>query len=181
FWAAYVPCEAQDLDAVRLTLEQIDIIKRMTIQYSNYLTLVNTSQGIEDAFKNGKIASILGVEGGHLIGNSLGVLRMYYDLGVRMLTLTHTCSTPWADTAMRESGKEQFLFPSKKQGITAYGKGVIKEMNRLGMLIDLSHVSKATMHDVLAGSCAPVVFSHSSARALCNTTRNVPDEVLKKL
>ncbi|KAF4523206.1 hypothetical protein B566_EDAN002467 [Ephemera danica] len=157
FWSAYVPCGARDLDAVQLALEQIDVIKR-----------------IEMAHRAGKIASLIGVEGGHAIGNSLAVLRMLHDLGARYLTLTHACSTPWAGCA--QSNDEQV---EEEQGLSEFGKAVVHEMNRLGMLVDLSHASTLTMKDALSSAHAPLIFSHSSARALCNTTRNVPDDVLK--
>nr|CAH0098173.1 unnamed protein product [Daphnia galeata] len=177
FWAAYVPCGAQYLDAVKQTLEQIDLIKRMVDRYSDYLRLAVDAKGIEESHQEGRIASLLGVEGGHSLGNSLGVLRTYYDLGIRYVTLTHTCNTPWADCSIAEADPHH----QREGGLTHFGKLVIKEMNRLGVIVDLSHASSATMHHALDASRAPVIFSHSSTRALCNITRNVPDEVLKRL
>lgn len=177
FWAAYVPCGAQYLDAVKQTLEQIDLIKRMVDRYSDYLRLAVDAKGIEESHQEGRIASLLGVEGGHSLGNSLGVLRTYYDLGIRYVTLTHTCNTPWADCSIAEADPHH----PREGGLTHFGKLVIKEMNRLGVIVDLSHASSTTMHHALDASRAPVIFSHSSTRALCNITRNVPDEVLKRL
>ncbi|RZF46862.1 hypothetical protein LSTR_LSTR008243 [Laodelphax striatellus] len=177
FWAAYVPCESQFKDAVQLTLEQIDVIKRLTDKYSPPLTFCASSTDIFDAHSKGQVCSLIGVEGGHSLANSLPVLRTLYGLGVRYLTLTSTCNTQWADSSLVDT-------PGKKAehgGLTNFGKIVVKEMNRLGMLVDLSHVSVKTMKAALDVSKAPVVFSHSSARALCNSSRNVPDHILGKL
>lgn len=175
FWAAYVPCESQHLNAVQLTLEQIDVIKRLIDKYGRYMKFATSATDVLEAHQDNRIASLIGVEGGHSIGNSLAILRMFYDLGVRYMTLTHTCNTPWADSSSVEHRKK---FPVNG-GLTAFGKAVVKEMNRLGMMVDLSHTSVDTMRDVLATTEAPVIFSHSSAHALCNTSRNVPDDVLK--
>ncbi|XP_049865029.1 uncharacterized protein LOC126366124 [Pectinophora gossypiella] len=175
FWAAYVPCDAQHRDAVQLTFEQIDLIQRLTDKYQPQLTLCTSADDIISAHANHRVCSLVGVEGGHAIGGSLGVLRTLYQVGVRYLTLTSTCDTPWAECASADRPE-----PAPR-GLTPFGKVVIKEMNRLGMLVDLSHVSERTMRDALAVSRAPVVFSHSSARALCNVTRNVPDTVLRLL
>jgi len=180
FWAAYVPCGSQYLDAVKQTLEQIDLIKRMVDRYSNYLRLATDAKGIETSHDDGRTASLLGVEGGHSLGNSLSILRIYYDLGIRYLTLTHTCNTPWADGSVAEAEAHQKNQIHNK-GLSPFGQLVIKEMNRLGVIVDLSHTSTSTMHHALDVSRAPVIFSHSSARALCNITRNVPDDVLKRL
>ncbi|XP_026738193.1 dipeptidase 1-like [Trichoplusia ni] len=176
FWAAYVPCDAQHRDAVQLTFEQIDLIQRLTDKYHPQLTLCTSAQDIVTAHANHRLCSLVGVEGGHAIGGSLGVLRTLYQVGVRYLTLTSTCDTPWAECASGDKPE-----PSPRGGLTPFGKIVVKEMNRLGMLVDLSHVSERTMRDALAVSRAPVLFSHSSARALCNVTRNVPDSVLRLL
>ncbi|CAB3249978.1 unnamed protein product [Arctia plantaginis] len=176
FWAAYVPCDAQHRDAVQLTFEQIDLIQRLTEKYHPQLTLCTTAEDIVSAHSNHRLCSLVGVEGGHAIGGSLGVLRTLYQVGVRYLTLTSTCDTPWAECASADK-----IEPSLRGGLTPFGKIVVKEMNRLGMLVDLSHVSERTMRDALAVSRAPVLFSHSSARALCNVTRNVPDSVLRLL
>ncbi|XP_062547399.1 uncharacterized protein LOC134212990 isoform X2 [Armigeres subalbatus] len=175
FWAAYVPCEAQHKDAVQITLEQIDVIKRLTERYSPHLTACASVYDIVQAHKNHQMCSLIGVEGGHSLGGSLGVLRIYYALGVRYMTLTSTCHTPWADSSNADAPK----YDVKHGGLTAYGKTIIREMNRLGMIVDLSKSAVATMKDVLATSQAPVIFSHSSAYALCNSSRNVQDEVLQ--
>ncbi|KAL1124821.1 hypothetical protein AAG570_001442 [Ranatra chinensis] len=177
FWAAYVPCESQFKDAVQLTLEQIDVIRRLTEKYHPPLTFCTSAKEIIEAHLNNQLCSLIGVEGGHSLANSLPVLRVLYSLGVRYLTLTSTCNTQWADSSLVD-------MPGKKPehgGLTNFGKIIVKEMNRLGMLVDLSHVSIKTMKAALEVSKAPVIFSHSSARALCNSTRNVPDHILAKL
>uniref|UniRef100_A0ABD2XK26 Dipeptidase n=1 Tax=Trichogramma kaykai TaxID=54128 RepID=A0ABD2XK26_9HYME len=133
--------------------------------------------GIIEAHSDGKIASLIGVEGGHSLGNSLGVLRTFYGLGARYLTLTHACDTSWAACSVGETNSTQDTTP----GLSEFGKAVVRELNRLGMLVDLSHVSTRTMHAALQTTRAPVIFSHSAARALCNSSRNVPDNVLKNL
>ncbi|OWR42423.1 hypothetical protein KGM_206546 [Danaus plexippus plexippus] len=176
FWAAYVPCDAQHRDAVQLTFEQIDLIQRLTDKYHPQLTFCTSADDILSAHVNHRLCSLVGVEGGHAIGGSLGVLRTLYQVGVRYLTLTSTCDTPWAECASTDRPES-----AQRGGLTPFGKVVVKEMNRLGMLVDLSHVSERTMRDALSVSRAPVLFSHSSARALCNVTRNVPDSVLRLL
>uniref|UniRef100_A0A3P9KYP8 Dipeptidase n=1 Tax=Oryzias latipes TaxID=8090 RepID=A0A3P9KYP8_ORYLA len=177
FWAAYVPCETQYKDAVRQTLEQIDVVHRMCEKYPDTFKFVTTSQGIMDAFKENKTASLIGVEGGHSIDSSLGTLRTMYQLGVRYLTLTHSCNTPWADNWRVDDGSD----PVQSGGLSPFGKQLIVEMNRLGMLIDLAHVPVSVMDQTLSLSVAPVIFSHSSAYAVCRHSRNVPDEVLLKV
>lgn len=177
FWAAYVPCDTQYKDAVRQTLEQIDVIHRMCQKYPEIFMFATSSQDILDAFKMNKTASLIGVEGGHSLDSSLGTLRTMYQLGVRYLTLTHSCNTPWVDNWLVDTGSE----PSEHKGLSSFGKQVIAEMNRLGMLIDLAHVSEEVMNQVLTLSKAPVIFSHSSAYAVCPHKRNVPDDVLRRV
>jgi len=174
-WTAYAPCGSQHKDAVQITLEQIDLIKRLVDQYSEHLQLAQTAQEIIDAHKNGRIASVITVESGHSIGTSLGVLRTFQRLGVRALTLTHNCDTPWADC----SNADKPGAVPQHNGLTPFGKTVVQEMNRLGIVVDLSHTSVQTARDALAISEAPVIFSHSSAHAICNASRNVPDDILR--
>ena len=168
FFAAYVPSAYIEKGAARYALEEIDIIKRFTAK-SPSLQWATTADGIMAAHRAGKIASLIGIEGGHAIENSLGVLRMFYELGVRYMTLTHSGTTPWADAATDAP---------KHGGLSPFGEEVVQEMNNLGMMVDISHVSDATMLDALRVTRAPVIFSHSSARALANHVRNVPDSVL---
>ncbi|XP_066860411.1 dipeptidase 1 isoform X1 [Anser cygnoides] len=175
FWSAYVPCETQNKDAVKRTLEQIDVVHRMCELYPETFACVVNSTGIEEAFRNKKVASLIGVEGGHSIDSSLGVLRTFYHLGVRYMTLTHSCNTPWADNWLVDTAEESPVH----HGLSSFGKTVVEEMNRLGMMVDLAHVSVDTMKMVLNISKAPVIFSHSSAYSLCPHRRNVPDDVLR--
>jgi membrane dipeptidase len=171
FWSAYVAAERRkDDSAVRETLEQIDLIHRMVRQYPDTFAMAYSADDIVRVRQKGKIASLIGVEGGHSIDNSLGVLRMYYALGVRYLTLTHSLNTDWADSATDK--------PVHK-GLTDFGEQVVREMNRLGMLVDISHVSADTMRHVLRVARAPVIASHSSAYAMAQHPRNVPDDVLR--
>ena len=171
FWAAYVPSEFARGGAARVALEQIDLIHRMTEQ-SPDLRMALTADDVERAHRDGKIASLIGIEGGHAIENSLGTLRQFYSMGVRYLTLTHASTLDWADAATDSA---------RHDGLTRFGEEVVREMNRMGMLVDLSHVSPATMNDALRVSVAPVIFSHSSARALADHPRNVPDDVLARV
>ncbi|XP_076376927.1 dipeptidase 1 isoform X2 [Megalopta genalis] len=173
FWAAYVSCNSHYKDAVQLTLRQIDVIKRLVEKYPNDLQFVTEAKNIEEAWGNGKIASMIGVEGGHSIDSSLAVLRLYYELGVRYLTLTHICNTPWADASPVKNGSVYNL--------TSFGEEIVFEMNRLGMLVDLSHVSHNVMRRVLEVTKAPIMFSHSSAFSVCENYRNVPDDVLRSV
>ncbi|MDC0672091.1 dipeptidase [Nannocystis sp. ncelm1] len=172
FWSVYVPGDRPAGDMVRLQLEQIDLARRIIAQYPDDLALAGTADEVEQVFRSGRIASLLGAEGGHTLANSLGTLRAYYALGVRYLTLTHNVHTDWADCA---------VLPPRHAGLTPFGEEVVREMNRLGMLVDLSHVSPATMDDALRVSEAPVIFSHSSARAITDVARNVPDDILKRV
>jgi len=172
FWSVYVPSTMQGTTAVTATLEQIDIVHRMMARYPDRLELALTSADVERIQKSGKIASLIGMEGGHSIDGSLGALRMMYRLGARYMTLTHSLNVPWADSATDTPAHS---------GLTPFGEDVIREMNRLGMLVDLSHVSPDTMADALRVSQAPVFFSHSSAKALANVPRNVPDDILAQL
>jgi membrane dipeptidase len=171
FWSVYVPGELGDGYA-RVQLEQIDIARRTIARYPERLGLALTADDVMREFKRGRVASLIGMEGGHVIENSLGALRAYYDLGARYMTLTHNVTLDWADC-----GAE----PGKHGGLTRFGEEVVREMNRLGMLVDLSHVSVETMDDALRVSEAPVIFSHSSARALTDVPRNVPDAILTRL
>lgn len=175
FWSAYMPCDTQNKDAVKRILEQIDVIHRMCQLYPETFECVTNSSDILQAFRKGKVASLIGVEGGHLIDSSLSVLRTLYHLGMRYLTLTHNCNTPWSDNWLVDKGDDK----AESQGLSDFGKLVLNEMNRLGVMIDLSHVSVATMKDALKLSKAPVIFSHSSAYSVCPHRRNVPDDVLQ--
>jgi membrane dipeptidase len=172
FWSIYVPGEVKDSGYARIQLEQFDIARRFIARYPERLALALTAADIEREFKRGRVASLLGMEGGHVIENSLGALRAYYDLGARYMTLTHNVTLDWADAA---------LDSTRHDGLTDFGREVVREMNRLGMLVDLSHVSPATMSDALDVTQAPVIFSHSSARALTEHPRNVPDSILQRL
>jgi membrane dipeptidase len=171
FFAAYVASSFIEKGGAKIALEQIDIIDRFT-KRSPSLEAARTADDIVRIHAKGKIASLIGIEGGQAIENSLGTLRMFYGLGVRYMTLTHSTTTPWADAATDEP---------KHGGLTRFGEEVVREMNRLGMMVDISHVSDGTMDDVLRVSEAPVIFSHSSARALADHRRNVPDSILTRL
>ena len=172
FWSVYVPVEMKGPEATRATMEQIDLVYGMARRYPETFEVALTAADVERIFKAGKIASMIGIEGGHSIDSSLGTLRMFYRLGARYMTLTHTSNTPWADSATDTA---------KFGGLAPFGEDVVREMNRLGMLVDLSHVSPDTMRAALRVSVAPVIFSHSSAKGLCDSPRNVPDEVLRLL
>jgi membrane dipeptidase len=172
FWSVYTPGEFPDSGYARVQLEQIDIARRVIEKYPDRLALALTADDIRKDFRQGRIGSLLGLEGGHAIENSLGALRAYYDLGVRYMTLTHNVTLAWADAA---------LDSAKHNGLTPFGDSVVREMNRLGMLVDLSHVSPGTMSDALSITQAPVIFSHSGARALVDVARNVPDSILRRV
>ena len=170
FWSVHVPSDAPR--PARQQLEQIDIAHRMIDRYPDELELALTASDIERVFGAGKIASLLGIEGGHVIENSLGALRSFFDLGVRYVTLTHFGNTDWADSATDDP---------VLGGLSSFGEEIVREMNRLGMLVDLSHVSPGTMSDALNVAEAPVIFSHSGGRAIADHPRNVPDSILRRL
>jgi len=175
FWAAYVPVgtiHGEGPHPAVYALEQIDLVRRLCHRYPQALAMAATAADVERNFRAGKISCLIGIEGGHAIENSLGALRMFYALGVRYVTLTHWETIDWADAATDSA---------KHGGLTPFGEDVVREMNRLGMLVDLSHVSDSTMIDALRVSRAPVIFSHSSARALDSHVRNVPDSILRLL
>ena len=172
FWSVYIDGTITGDAAIRNTIEQIDIVHRMFEAYPNDLEFARTADDVVRIHKSGKIGSMIGVEGGRQIGGSLAALRAYYDLGARYMTLTHNQTTEWADAATDDP---------KYDGLSPFGVAVVREMNRIGMLVDLSHVSPATMKDAIAASRAPVIFSHSSARGLVDHPRNVPDDVLALL
>ncbi len=172
FWAAYLPGDLEGGRFARVLLEQIDIIRQVIARYPDRLALALSADDIEREFKRGRIASLIGMEGGHGIENSLGVLRACHALGARYLTLTHNVTTDWADAA---------LGAPRHGGLTAFGREVVREMNRLGMLVDLSHVSPDTMSAALDVTRAPVIFSHAGARALVDHPRNVPDSILARV
>jgi membrane dipeptidase len=172
FWSVYVPVSLAGEAAVAVTLEQIDFVHRMAGRYPDRLELALTAADVERIVVAGRVASLIGAEGGHSIACSLGALRALYRLGVRYLTLTHNANVPWADSATDEPAAG---------GLTAFGRQVVAEMQRLGMLVDLSHTAPPTMRDAFDAAEAPVIYSHSSARALCDHPRNVPDEMLARL
>jgi membrane dipeptidase len=169
FWSVWIPPETTGAAAIQMTIEQIDIVKRMVQRYPADFAMAYSAEDIEREYKAGKIASLIGIEGGHQIGNSLAALRQMYVLGARYMTLTHSSNVDWADSATDDP---------KHHGLTPFGRAVVHEMNRLGMLIDLSHVSPETMKAALEASAAPVMFSHSSARAIVDHPRDVSDDVL---
>ncbi len=172
FWSVYVPAELQGEAAVATTLEQIDLVRQLVARYPDNLELAFSAADVQRIMQAGKVASLLGAEGGHSIASSMGTLRALYQLGVRYMTLTHNLNLPWADSATDEP---------RAGGLTAFGREVVREMQRLGMLVDLSHVAATTMSDALDIAEAPVIFSHSSAFALCDHPRNVPDAILARL
>jgi membrane dipeptidase len=172
FWSVYAPCSQQGADAVTYTLEQIDFVHRLIARYPDSLSYAWSGDDVRRAWRAGRIASLLGAEGGHSIDGSLAVLRDFARLGVRYMTLTHNDNTPWADSATDDP---------VHGGLTDFGREVVAEMNRLGMLVDLSHVAATTMRDALDVSASPVIFSHSSCRTITDHPRNVPDDVLERL
>ena len=172
FWSVYVDMESVEVGAARVQLEQIDIARQFIREYPEVFEEALTASDVERIFRAGRSGSVLGMEGGHVIENSLGALRAYFDLGARYMTLTHGGNTDWADSATDDT---------EHGGLTEFGREVVREMNRLGMLVDLSHVSTETMNDVLDIAEAPVIFSHSGAQGLTDHRRNVPDQVLRRL
>jgi len=172
YWSVYVSAALSEPEAVQATIEQIDVTHRLIRRYPGDLALALTTDDVTAALKQGKIASLIGMEGGHSIGSSLAVLRQMYAIGARYMTLTHSKNTPWADSATDAPAHN---------GLTDFGKDLVREMNRMGMLVDLSHVSEKVMQDALDIAKAPVIFSHSGARAINGHARNVPDAVLRRL
>ncbi len=172
FWSVYVPVELQGDAAVGATLEQIDAVHEMVRRYPSAFALARTADEVERAMAAGKVASMVGVEGGHSIDSSIGILRMLHRLGAGYMTLTHSRNVPWADSTTDDP---------TRGGLSAFGEEIVREMNRLGMLVDLSHTSAGTMADAIRVSQAPVIFSHSNARAVCDVPRNVPDAILREL
>ncbi|MFS8137789.1 MAG: dipeptidase [Thermomonas sp.] len=170
FWSVWIPASTTGPAAVQMTMEEIDIVRTMVARYPEAFEMAYTADDIERIHREGRIASLIGIEGGHQINNSMAVLREMYVLGARYMTLTHTLNTDWADSATADP---------QHHGLTPFGKAVVGEMNRLGMLVDLSHVSPETMRQAIAASAAPVMFSHSGARALIDHPRDVPDDVLQ--
>jgi membrane dipeptidase len=174
FWSVYIPGddETKALGYAKVQLEQIAIARQVIQKYPDRLELAVNASQVLPIFRKGKVASMIGMEGGHAIENSLGALRAFYALGARYMTLTHNVTLDWADAAAG---------PATHGGLTKFGEEVVREMNRLGMMVDLSHVSRETMEDALRVSASPVIFSHSSARALCDVPRNVPDSILRQV
>ena len=172
FWSVFVPCSLSGDEAVTATLEQVDFVHRLVEAFPDDLALCRTADEVEAAMREGRIASLTGMEGGHSISSSLGTLRMMHALGVRYMTLTHNENVPWADSATDEP---------VLGGLSDFGRDVVREMNRIGMFVDLSHVSADVMRDALDVATAPAIFSHSSAFAICDHPRNVPDDVLRTL
>jgi membrane dipeptidase len=172
FWSVYIPYEAVEEGAARVQLEQIDIAHQLIEKYPETLELALTPSDVQAAFGRGRVASMLGMEGGHAIENSLGALRAFYAMGVRYMTLTHNGTLDWADSCCDEP---------RHGGLSEFGREVVREMNRMGMLVDASHTSPETMHDVLDAAEAPVIWSHASARGVHDHARNVPDDVLRRL
>jgi len=172
FWSVYIPGEVRDSGYARIQLEQIDIAKRVIARYPEVFVPAFSAADVRAAYARGRIGSLLGMEGGHAIENSLGALRAYYELGVRYMTLTHNVTLDWADAANDVA---------RHNGLTAFGREVVREMNRLGMMVDLAHTSPAVMSQVLTVSEAPVIWSHAAARGVTNVPRNVPDSILARL
>ena len=179
-WSIYVDCDTQYMDAIRQTVEQADLVKRLSEDNSDIMTFCGTADCVRQAWKENKFASLMGMEGGHSIDSSMAMIRVYHELGVRYMTLTHFCNTPWADYS-EQTDYDTPRLADYIGGLTDFGKKVVLEMQRVGMMVDISHVSFETMHDVLDIAEAPVIFSHSNARAVWDHSRNAPDDVLLKL
>ncbi|CAF0836612.1 unnamed protein product [Adineta steineri] len=176
FWSIYTDCEHQGKDATVSFMEQIDVMKRLIAKHPDIFQMATTANEVRQAFHSKHIASLFGMEGGQAIESSFSILRLFYQMGVRYMTLTHNCNTPWADQNKVDHNDSVLI---KNNGLTEFGKRVIAEMNRLGMLVDLSHVARKTMLDVFNITRSPVIFSHSSAYTVCNHTRNVQDDILE--
>lgn len=172
FWSVYVPASLEPVEAAKATFEQIDVVRRLVGAHPDVFELATTADDVERIHGAGKIASLIGIEGGYSIDDSLGLLREFHEAGVRYMTLTHSKTTTWADSATDAP---------KWGGLNPFGEAVVREMNRLGMMVDLSHVSPETMADALRVTQAPVIFSHSSARAVTDHPRNVPDDILRQM
>ncbi|PZQ39209.1 MAG: membrane dipeptidase, partial [Phenylobacterium zucineum] len=172
FWSVYVPASLPPVEAAKTTFEQIDVVRRIVAAHPDVFELATTADDIVRIHRAGRIASLIGIEGGYSIDDSLGLLREFHEAGVRYMTLTHSRTTSWADSATDAP---------RHGGLSPFGEAVVREMNRLGMLVDLSHVSEETMLDAMRVSEAPVIFSHSSARGVTDHPRNVPDSVLRQL
>lgn len=172
FWSVYVPASLEPVEAAKATFEQIDVVRRLVGAHPDVFELATTADDVERIHRGGKIASLIGIEGGYSIDDSLGLLREFHEAGVRYMTLTHSKTTSWADSATDAP---------KWGGLNPFGEAVVREMNRLGMMVDLSHVSPETMADALRVTEAPVIFSHSSARAVTDHPRNVPDDILRQM
>lgn len=179
FWSVYAPASITGPAAIQCTLEQIDLVYQLCDKYPATFEMAHTAADVRRIFSSGKIPSVCGVEGGHQMGGSLRVLRMFHKLGVRYMTLTHNGGPGWADPAVNLDGS--FARDAPLGGLSPFGVSVVKEMNRIGMIVDLSHVHADTMHAALDAATAPVMFSHSSTRALCSHPRDVPDDVLARL
>lgn len=172
FFSVWIPSKITGPEAVKRALDQIDAVRAQVHKHPNDLVLVATAEGIREAHKHGKIAALIGIEGGHMIAGDLSVLRTYAALGARYMTLTHTGNVEWADASTDKPAHN---------GLTEFGKGVVREMNRLGMIVDISHVSDKTFADVLETSNAPVFASHSDCRTICDSPRNMTDDMIKAL
>ena len=178
-WSVYVDCNTQYKDSIRQTVEQIDLVKRLTKDNGDFMEFCGDSDCVRNAWENGKFASLIGMEGGHSIDSSMAMIRLYHKLGVRYMSLTHFCNTPWADHSSQDD--TVIGLPDKIGGLTEFGKKVVLEMNRVGIIVDLAHVNAQVMRDALEISKTSVIFSHSNSAAVFNNSRNAPDDVLMML